>query len=117
MTARAHLVTSEAAARAAQGMAGWCGAELLRARGEQLLPADAAGAEVLFQQSIAIAASQQALAWELRSATSLARLWTQQGRRVQASELLVPVYRRFTEGFGTADLVAAAALLEELESA
>jgi len=117
MTARAHLVTSEAAARAAQGMAGWCGAELLRARGEQLLPADAAGAEALFQQSLVIAASQQALAWELRSATSLARLWMQQGRRAQASELLVPVYRRFTEGFATADLVAAAALLEVLESA
>ena len=52
--------------------------------------------------------------WELRAATSLARLWRDRGRRAEASELLAPVYGWFTEGFDTADLKNAKALLEEL---
>jgi predicted ATPase len=55
-----------------------------------------------------------ALAWELRSATSLARRWRRQGKTTQARKLLAIVYRRFAEGFDTADLVTAKALLQSL---
>ena len=64
---------------------------------------------------MAIAQSQQAKSWELRAATSLARLWQQQGKRTEARELLAPVYGWFTEGFDTADLIDAKVLLDELE--
>ncbi len=121
MTAYGHLVTPEAVARAAAGTAGWCAPELLRAHGEQLLKAgapDAAEAAAkLFEQSIAIAVRQQGLAWELRSSTTLARLLTGQGRPAEARALLAPVYQRFTEGFGTADLVTARDLLRDLGEA
>jgi predicted ATPase len=75
---------------------------------------DGAQAESCFQQALAIARRQQAKSWELRAATSLARLWQQQGKRQEAYELLAPVYGWFTEGFDTADLQEAQALLEEL---
>ena len=71
--------------------------------------------EVCFQQALTIARHQQAKAWELRAAMSLSRLWQQQGKRTEAYELLAPVYGWFTEGFDTADLQEAKALLEELE--
>ena len=71
-------------------------------------------AETCFQQAMAIAQSQQAKSWELRAATSLARLWQQQGKRTEARELLAPVYGWFTEGFDTADLQEAKALLDAL---
>jgi hypothetical protein len=61
-----------------------------------------------------LAAHQQAKSWELRAATSLARLWQRQGKRVEAYVLLAPIYGWFTEGFDTADLQEARALLEEL---
>ena len=54
------------------------------------------------------------MSWELRTATSLARMWRDQGRNKEAADLLAPVYNRFTEGFDTADLNAARALLNEL---
>jgi predicted ATPase len=57
---------------------------------------------------------QSAKSWELRAATSLARLWRDQGRRAEARDLLAPVYGWFTEGFDTADLKDAKALLDEL---
>jgi hypothetical protein len=57
---------------------------------------------------------QQAKSWELRAAMSLARLWQQQGKRAEARDLLAPIYGWFTEGFDTADLQEAKALLEEL---
>jgi len=58
--------------------------------------------------------SATALSWELRAATSLARLWHEQGRTTEARALLMPVYDRFTEGFDTADLRAARGLIDEL---
>ena len=92
-------------------------AEAYRLQGELLLrqrTPDAAQAEVCFQQALTVARSQQAKSWELRAATSLARLWHQQGKRAEANELLAPIYGWFTEGFDTADLLEAKALLEAL---
>jgi tetratricopeptide (TPR) repeat protein len=66
------------------------------------------------EEALRIARRQQAKAYELRVATSLARLWGEQGRRAQARDLLAPVYGWFTEGFDTADLKEAKALLDEL---
>jgi predicted ATPase len=71
-------------------------------------------AEACFQRALAIARRQQAKSWELRAATSLACLWQQQGKRQEAHDLLAPVYNWFTEGFDTADLQEAKALLEAL---
>jgi predicted ATPase len=71
-------------------------------------------AETCFQHALDIARRQQTKSWELRAATSLARLWQQQGKRDEARELLAPIYGWFTEGFETADLQEARALLEEL---
>ena len=69
-----------------------------------------------FAQALARAQNQQAQSCELRTATSLARLWQRQGKRAAARELLAPVYGWFTEGFDTADLQEAKALLEELRA-
>lgn len=66
------------------------------------------------QQGIEVARRQNAKSWELRAATSLARLWRERGRRGEARDLLAPVYGWFTEGFDTADLKEAKALLDEL---
>jgi predicted ATPase len=92
-------------------------AEIARLRGVVLLRQAGTlptAAEACFQQALAIARRQQAKSLELRAAMSLSRLWQQQGRREVARELLVPVYHWFTEGFDTADLQDAKALLEEL---
>ena len=67
-----------------------------------------------FREALDWARRQGALSWELRSATSLARLWRSQGKSQQARELLAPVYGWFTEGYDTRDLKEAKALLEEL---
>ncbi len=93
-------------------------AELHRLRAEILLAKDgnaAPEAETLFGQSLEIARRQEAKTFELRAATSLARLWQRQGKRDAARALLAPVYAWFTEGFTTRDLKAAQALLAELE--
>jgi predicted ATPase len=71
-------------------------------------------AEVSYRRAIERARSQEAKSWELRAATSLARLWRDQGKPTEAHELLAPIYGWFTEGFDTADLKEAKALLEEL---
>ena len=71
-------------------------------------------AEACFHKAIDIARHQQAKSLELRTATSLARLWQQQRKVAEAHALLAPVYEWFTEGFDTADLKDAKALLEEL---
>jgi predicted ATPase len=92
-------------------------AELHRLRGEWLIAhrtGDEAQAEACFERSLAVARQQGAKIWELRAATSLGRLWRDQGRRAEASDLLVPVYGWFTEGFQTVDLTDAKALLDEL---
>ncbi len=73
-----------------------------------------AQAEAYFQDALAIARQQHAKSWELRVALSLSRLWQRQGKHTEARDLLAPVYGWFTEGFDTADLQDAKALLEEL---
>ena len=90
-------------------------AELHRVTGTVLLAENKLDeAQASFQQAIRIAQAQQAKSLELRAATSLARLWGEQGRRSEARELLAPIYRWFTEGFDTVDLKEAKALLDEL---
>jgi predicted ATPase len=96
----------------------WYGSELYRLKGELLLQQSfdyATDAETCFTQAIAIAQNQQAKSWELRAATSLAKLWQRQGKRHEAYDLLAPVYSWFTEGFDTADLKDAKTLLDALE--
>ncbi|HTS52168.1 MAG TPA: winged helix-turn-helix domain-containing protein [Burkholderiales bacterium] len=108
----------QALARSERNDERWCVAELFRTKGELLTleraPGAEAAAELLFQQGIEWGRRQGALSWELRCATSLARLWVGQGRSAQARELLGTVYGRFTEGFETTDLKSAKALLATL---
>jgi class 3 adenylate cyclase/predicted ATPase len=107
----------------------WWEAELHRLQGELLLiqgadrgdwradptgPSLIAEAESCFQRALDVARCQQAKSFELRAAMSLSRLWQRQGKRQEARDLLAPIYHWFTEGFDTADLQAAKALLEEL---
>ncbi len=96
----------------------WYIAELLRIKGELVIlegAADAAvAAEGYFLRALDWGRRQQALSWELRTATSLAQLWRDQNRAAEARELLGSVYGRFTEGFDTADLREAQSLLEHL---
>ena len=92
-------------------------AELHRLRGELLFLESSENqteAESCFHQAISIAQNQQAKSWELRAATSLARLWKFQRKHQEAYGLLAPVYHWFTEGHDTADLIDARALLDEL---
>jgi predicted ATPase len=77
-------------------------------------PPSVGEAEAWMQKALAIARHQQAKSLELRAAMSLSRLWQQQGKRAEAYELLAPIYGWFTEGFDTADLQEAKALLEAL---
>jgi predicted ATPase len=91
---------------------------LYRLKGEFLRnqePPDEFQAERCFQQALAIARHQQAKSWELRAATSLSRLWQQQGKCHEAHDLLAPIYAWFIEGFDTADLQEAKTLLAALE--
>jgi len=89
--------------------------ETMRLRGEvRRWQGDDKDAETAFRVAMALAQEMSAKAWELRAATSLARLWRDQGRLEGARELLAPVYGWFTEGFDTADLKEAKALLDEL---
>jgi predicted ATPase/DNA-binding winged helix-turn-helix (wHTH) protein len=109
---------ADAIARAEAGIASWCRPELLRIEAEAILKDARSGAdgtaEALFRRSLDAAHEQGALSWELRTATSLARLWRRQDRGREAHALLAPIYARFTEGFGTADLARARSLLHEL---
>jgi len=93
----------------------WCEAEIIRSKGQLLLAlADEDGAQQCFQQALALARDQGARLWELRSTMSLARLLDRQGARVEARAMLAEIYGWFTEGFDTADLKDAKALLDEL---
>jgi predicted ATPase len=92
-------------------------AELYRLKGELLrkhAAARHAEAETCLRHALDVARHQQAKSLELRAAMSLARLWQQQGKQVEAHELLAPIYHWFTEGFDTADLQEAKALLDAL---
>jgi class 3 adenylate cyclase/tetratricopeptide (TPR) repeat protein len=111
--ALAHV--AEARHLAEETEARWFQAETLRLTGDVLLATgDAAAAEASYREGIAIAQQQSAKLWELRAATSLARLWHEQSQLSEARDLLVPVYDWFTEGFGTPVLQEAKALLEEM---
>ncbi len=113
-----QVLHAEPLAQALRGTLNWCTAEILRKHGESLIASHGqtshSEAETLFLRAIEISQTQKALAWELRSATSLARLWHQNGRTAQARDLLGHTYGRFTEGFATRDLVEAKTLLDAL---
>ena len=116
-TAEGLVALAEALATLDQSEVRLWEAELYRFRVELLLQqtvAQPGKAEVCFQQALAVARRRQAKSWELRAAMSLSRLWQQQGKRAEAHELLAPVYGWFTEGFDTADLQEAKALLAAL---
>ena len=97
----------------------WCEAEVNSVAGEIALVSpepDTAKAQAYFKRALAVARKQQAKSWELRAATSMARLWRYQGKRDEARNLLAPVYGWFTEGFDTLDLQDAKKLLDELSA-
>jgi predicted ATPase len=106
----------EAIVRSERNEERWAIAELLRIRGELLLLQGGFGAataaEDHYRQALGWARRQGALSWELRAATSLARLLRDHNRSTEAIALLAPVYNRFSEGFETADLKAAKALID-----
>ena len=90
-------------------------AEALRVKATILeLQGERSQSETCLQASLTVAREQQAKSWELRTATTYARVLDARGRRGEALELLQPIYDWFTEGFGTRDLREAKALLEEL---
>jgi predicted ATPase len=95
----------------------WWEAEVCRLQGVLLLRQPGtpqAEAETWLQRALDVARRQEAKSLELRAAVSLARLWQQYGKQAEARALLAPIYGWFTEGFDTADLQEAKALLEEL---
>ncbi|MGY2198288.1 ATP-binding protein [Pseudomonas gingeri] len=110
-----RLVDDALLERAESGAAGWSTAEILRARAQVLLAEQAPdAAQALLLKALEVARAQGALAWELRSAVTLARLWRQQGRVQSAHDLLAPIHARFSEGFATPDLISARQLLDVL---
>jgi predicted ATPase len=115
---KATATINEAIRRNADSEERWCTPELLRIKAAVLLQTETDGAVAMaegdFLESIRLAQSQEALAWELRTATSLARLWRDLGRISEAHELISAVYSRFREGYKTEDLRAANSLLGEL---
>jgi hypothetical protein len=119
-TLHEDLLDAKTIARAESGSIEWCAAEVARIRGSRLLRAGAVDAqqraEPLFLASLELARRQGSLSWELRTAISLARLRQVQGRTYEAHETLAQVFQRFTEGFGTSDLVQAQLILKELGS-
>jgi predicted ATPase len=115
--AEALALLHDALARVATTGERWFEAELHRLKGELLLalsPEHAAEAEACLRRALVVARDQAARLWELRAAASLAQLCRDQGRRSEAHDLLAPIYGWFTEGFDTADLKDAKALLDEL---
>ena len=111
----ALALLEEALDRVAKNDERWFAAEVHRLRGELSLSlSDPTQAETGFLRAVRVAQEQDAKMWELRATMSLARLWRARGRRGEAHDLLAPVYAWFTEGFDTADLRDAKALLDEL---
>src|SRR5262249_40876825 len=100
--------------RGDKGQAGWCQAELLRVRGERFRGRESKAAEALFLHSIEQARQDGTLAWELRTSTSLARLWMADGRRREAWTLLRSTLDKFTEGYSTRDVKEATDLHDML---
>jgi predicted ATPase/DNA-binding winged helix-turn-helix (wHTH) protein len=98
----------------------WCIPEVLRIKAELLQARDGTGdgtaVEPLFLESLGWARRQEALSWELRTAVGLSRRYQRKGRRREARDLLAPIYGRFIEGFETADLRHAKALIDELSA-
>jgi hypothetical protein len=119
-TLREDIVPAEALARVESGRVGWSAPEILRVAGEAIRRAAAQdavqAAEAMFHRSLDRARRQNALSWELRTATSLARLWRDQHRVGEARELLSAVRDRFSEGLQTRDCLRADALLQELRA-
>jgi predicted ATPase len=106
---------NEALARSVTTGERWCAPELLRIKGELLLSSgvpDRSAAEQCFRGALELARRQGALGWELRAATSLVELLRTQDGSADAKVVLQTVYDRFTEGFATADLQAARAILD-----
>jgi hypothetical protein len=116
--ADAATATADSAVRSTEALGSLCWLpETLRIKGEALLlvgTANQAEAEKHFRRALDLARRQGAFSWELRAATSLARLLRDQHRSADATACLRPVYDRFTEGFSTVDLIAAKRLLDEL---
>src|SRR5262249_22023334 len=95
----------------------WCDAEIYRTAADLALmspDADPERTDAYLDRALSVAREQRAASLELRAATSLARLWQGRGRRLDAINLLAPVFERFTEGLETPDLVEAKSLLESL---
>jgi class 3 adenylate cyclase/predicted ATPase len=114
---KALELLNEALARVERMEERWFEAELHRLKGEALLagsPERAAEAEACYHQALTVARDQGAHLWELRASTSFARLRADQDKGAEAYDLLAPIYGWFTEGFDTADLKDAKALLDEL---
>jgi predicted ATPase/DNA-binding winged helix-turn-helix (wHTH) protein len=113
-----HATIDEALMRSEREEERWYLAEFLRIKGELLrledTPRATEEAEEQFRRSLDCARQQEALSWELRTSTSLARLRQGQGRIIEARDVLAPVYSRFKEGFQTADVRTAKALMEAL---
>jgi predicted ATPase len=112
-------VIEEALARWRRDSGLWCEPELLRIHGELRRLSGETGAaraaQELFSQGLDCARRQGALSWELRCATSLSRLWRNKHRIKEAYLVLAPILARFEEGFASADLMTAKALLDELQ--
>ena len=116
-TAEGLNVVTDALATAQRTECCYYEAELHRIKGELLLgdvSPDAQQAEACFQNALKVARGQSAKSLELRAAMSLSRLWRRQGKKTEGRQLLAETYGWFTEGFDTADLKAAKALLDEL---
>jgi predicted ATPase/DNA-binding winged helix-turn-helix (wHTH) protein len=113
VTLALHPAAPDSIERAARGQAGWCRAELLRLRGEHLAQRSPQQADALFEAAIALAREQGARAWELRAATSQARLWMAAQQHQRAHETLTALLAQFDEGHGTLDLRHARALLDQ----
>ena len=114
---QAAATLDEALSVATEARAQYFFPEVLRTKGKLLFlqdPDHPEAAQACFQQAVTAARDQGAKSLELRAATSLARLWRDQGKHTEARDLLAPVYGWFTEGLGTRDLKEAKALLAEL---